>query len=87
MLRMLFTDHPRAIGESYVGHLRHASGFGLRMIAGGAACIVHGLVPGLFVKTGSATVRALYRDMQPRSERAEQAAAIAQTQFLPEYEI
>jgi hypothetical protein len=54
-----FTKHPVEIGESYSEHLGKATGFGLAMIAGGLACLVHGLLPFLFERTGSETVRRL----------------------------
>lgn len=60
MLRRLFLDHPDAVGESYGRHLLVASRFGLTMIAGGAACLVHALVPALFQTTGSGTVKRLH---------------------------
>lgn len=54
-----FTRHPRDIGESYVEHLAHAGGFGLTLIGTGLACLVHAVLPFLFVETGSRTVRRL----------------------------
>lgn len=63
MLRRLFTEHPAEVGESYFEHLRAAGTFGIRMIGGGIACVVHALVPGLFVTTGSGTVNRLYQQM------------------------
>ena len=58
-----FRDHPASVGETYAEHLAHASGFGLRMIVGGFACILHGLLPFLFVKTGSKQVSVLHDRM------------------------
>ncbi|WP_057883589.1 DUF6356 family protein [Tsuneonella troitsensis] len=58
-----FRDHPASVGETYGEHLAHASGFGLRMIVGGFACILHGLLPFLFVKTGSKQVSVLHDRM------------------------
>ena len=46
----LFTDHPASVGESYAEHLVTASGFGLRMVLAGLACMVHALLPFLFIK-------------------------------------
>lgn len=63
MIRSLFTRHPADVGETYGQHLAHASGFGVRMIAGGFACILHGLLPFLFVKTGSQQIRTLHDRM------------------------
>jgi len=62
-VRRLFTDHPAAVGETYGKHLLRALGFGLRMIAAGMACIIHALVPFLFVSTGSRTVAELNEQM------------------------
>lgn len=58
-----FTEHPASVGETYGEHLVHASGFGLRMILGGFACILHGLLPFLFVKTGSKQIETLHGRM------------------------
>ncbi|PZU56780.1 MAG: hypothetical protein DI547_15705 [Sphingobium sp.] len=86
MLNRFFLDHPRSVGESYTTHFGVATRFGLRMIVGGLACLVHGVIPVACVKTGSTTVRRLYADMQPRSERADPSHD-GDTRFLPEYEI
>ena len=59
----LFTDHPRSVGESYVEHLCFATTFGARMLQGGLACCLHGLLPFLFTTTGSRTVLTLYDRM------------------------
>lgn len=58
-----FTEHPASVGESYRQHLAHASGFGIRMVMGGFACILHGLLPFLFVKTGSKQIETLHGKM------------------------
>ena len=57
-IEKLFRDHPASVGESYGEHLGAATGFGLRLIGAGLACLVHGLLPFLFVKTGSNAIRA-----------------------------
>ena len=56
----LFVDHPRSLGESYREHQRHALEFGLAMIRGGLACVVHALLPALFVRTTSTTITRLH---------------------------
>jgi hypothetical protein len=71
MLRRLFLDHPRSVGESYGEHLRFAGGFGLTMIAGGVGAIAHALVPALFPRTGSAALARL----NARLEESRRAAA------------
>ncbi len=62
-IRQRFRDHPASVGESYGEHLGSATGFGLRMIAAGLCCLIHGLLPFLFVKTGSAAIRDLHGRM------------------------
>jgi hypothetical protein len=63
MFDRLFRDHPAEVGETYGEHLTAAGGFGLKMIGGGVACVVHAIVPGLFITTGSGTVKRLYDQM------------------------
>lgn len=63
MLLKSFTDHPNSVGESYFQHLQVASGSGARMVAGGMACLVHGLLPFLFTTTATDQIRYLHRRM------------------------
>lgn len=63
-----FTDHPKDVGETYFEHFGVASGFGLRMMVGGFACMIHGIFPFLFVKTGSREVQHLH-DIMVRNRR------------------
>lgn len=65
----LFTEHPASVGETYGEHFVMASSFGLRMIAGGIACLIHGLLPFLFVKTGSLQVATLHDRMVANRRR------------------
>jgi hypothetical protein len=59
----LFLEHPRSVGESYLEHQRKAFGFGLSLLAAGLACLVHGLVPAFFLRTGSQAVSRLHERM------------------------
>jgi hypothetical protein len=68
-LNRLFTEHPEAVGETYGEHLVMASGFGLKMIGAGLACLVHGLLPFLFVKTGSLAITELHQRMVTNRSR------------------
>jgi hypothetical protein len=67
-----FTEHPASVGESYGRHLLRAVYFGSRMLFAGFACLVHGLLPFLFVRTGSRAITELNyrmivaRQVQPR---------------------
>lgn len=63
MLRRLFLEHPAAVGESYGEHLVTAGRFGLAMMIGGGACIIHAILPAAFKTTGSATIAELHRQM------------------------
>jgi len=58
-----FTEHPASVGEGYFEHLARASCFGTRMMCAGFACLVHGLLPFLFVKTGSRAISELNERM------------------------
>ena len=66
----LLTDHPASVGETYLQHLGFASRFGLTMIAGGIACVLHGLLPFLCTTSGSRRVRRLYDILQRHPRRA-----------------
>jgi hypothetical protein len=70
----LFTDHPASVGESYVQHLGSAGSFGGRMILAGLACMLHGLLPFLFVRTGSQTIELLHQKMVVNRHRRPAAA-------------
>lgn len=54
-----FTEHPASVGESYTQHLFRAVYFGARMVFAGIACLVHGVLPFLFVRTGSRAIAEL----------------------------
>lgn len=58
-----FTEHPASVGETYGQHFRHAAGFGLAMMLGGLACLVHAVLPFAFMKTGSGIIECLYDRM------------------------
>lgn len=61
-------DHLDEVGESYGHHWRNATRFGVRMIGAGTLCCLHGIVPGLFSKTASNSVKSLYREMNARGK-------------------
>ena len=65
-LRHLFLSHPQSLGESYGEHAATAARFGWTMVVGGAACLVHALVPAWFSHTASDRVKALYAQMKAR---------------------
>lgn len=59
----LFTQHPASVGETYLQHLRTALSFGIRMLGGGTACLVHALLPFLFERTASRCIERLHDRM------------------------
>lgn len=64
-----FTDHPREVGETYGEHFAHAAGFGIRMIGGGIACLIHAVFPFLCVTTGSRTMNQLHSRLHGRADK------------------
>jgi len=79
--RLSFVEHPASVGETYVQHLRSAWGFSISMIGGGLACFLHGLLPFLFVSTGSSVIRRLHGSMVLNRQRcnAETGTALRAT--------
>jgi hypothetical protein len=88
MLNRYFLDHPRSVGETYPEHAATAFGFGIRMIGGGLAAMVHGVFPALCTRTASNTVKGLYDRMRSRQPAfAERQPAHRQPEWQLEYEI
>ncbi|AWN46329.1 hypothetical protein DK419_08395 [Methylobacterium terrae] len=77
MSKLSFSEHPASVGETYVEHMGVATGFGLRMIAGGLACLVHGILPFAFTSTGSRTIIRLHDRMVANRARADRHRAEA----------
>ncbi len=71
-----FTRHPASVGESYGKHFGVASRFGLRMIGGGLAALVHGVLPFLFTTTGSRTIEALHGEIVAKRADAVQTRSV-----------
>ena len=69
-LQRLFTEHPESVDESYGEHMVRASCFGGRMVMGGLACMLHALLPFLFVHTGGEAIDELHARMQATRRRA-----------------
>ncbi|MEO5866948.1 MAG: DUF6356 family protein [Sphingomonas sp.] len=77
MFRRLFLDHPASVGEGYAEHFGVASSFGLKMMAGGARCTLHALLPFVCKTAGSDTVAALHAELVTKRN----AARAAQSQM------
>ena len=63
MFKRLFVDHPKSVDENYVEHFGVASRFGFEMIWGGIKALVHAVIPGLCITSGSDTVKRLHSIM------------------------
>ncbi|AGH50946.1 MULTISPECIES: DUF6356 family protein [Sphingomonadales] len=91
MFDRLFLAHPRSVNESYVEHFGVAFRFGATMVASGLACMVHGIVPALFVRTGSNAVKRLHAQMAARQPspraREQRHAGWNEPEWQIEYEI
>ena len=62
-LQQLFSEHPQSVGETYGEHMVRASRFGGRMVLAGFACMLHALLPFVFVRTGSQAIEELNAQM------------------------
>jgi hypothetical protein len=77
----LFREHPNALGMSWAQHGAGAVRIGAQLIAAGAACMVHALVPAWFTETAGRTVTRLHQHMVQRK------AGAANPNNWPDYEI
>jgi hypothetical protein len=80
MFNRLFVDHPKSVDENYAEHFGVASRFGLTMIWGGLCALVHAVVPGWCITTGSDTIQRLNRIMV--EQRRAKGRAVAQMQTV-----
>jgi hypothetical protein len=62
-MRNLFTEHPASVGETYFEHMGQAMSFSAAMFFGSLVCLLHALLPWLFLKTGSGIIQGLYERM------------------------
>ena len=53
-------DHLNEVNETYLQHMAIAFKIGLTMLATGVFCLIPGLIPGLFKKTGSNQINKMY---------------------------
>ena len=63
LVERIFRAHPRKVGEGYLEHMAFAARFAGRMLAAGAAALIHALVPCLFETTASRMVRAIVAEL------------------------
>jgi hypothetical protein len=77
LLRSLFVEHPASVDETYLEHLISAVSFGTKMIVAGVACMVHGLLPAVFVTRGSDTICALHERMVLKRRKNSRSALMS----------
>lgn len=65
--------HLADAGESYFQHLRFACRVGAIAVAGGLACFVHALVPGICRHRASSAIRRLNRMIDERHGAQQEA--------------
>lgn len=63
MFDRLFLEHPRSVNESYFDHFKMALSFSVKLFSAAFACLVHAIVPGFCVKTGSRLIQEIHEDM------------------------
>ena len=73
-----FSEHPAAIGETYLKHMSAASSFGCSIMRSSLACIMHAMLPFLFETTGPGTVTAVHGRMVRNATRAKAEAGMFQ---------
>ena len=73
MIKRAFTEHPASVGETYAEHMGMAFGFGAKMVLSGLACLIHGIFPFLFVRTGRRCIEELHVRMVTHRDRRAQA--------------
>ncbi len=71
----IFTEHPASVGESYGEHFVQATRFGARLMFSGVACMVHAVLPFLFVRTASNNIAHLHGVMTARAMAGASRAA------------
>ena len=59
----LFTDHPKAVNETYLEHMHMSGSFGVWLLLAALCAFFHALFPFLFEKTASGIIKNLYGRM------------------------
>ncbi len=65
-MKNIFTEHPRAVGETYLQHFWFAFSTGLQLLLWGGVAILHALFPFMFKTFVSDRVKRLYKKIHFR---------------------
>ena len=53
MIKIIFLDHPKDIGETYLEHFKHALYFSFLLLIASLTCAIHAFFPFVFKTTAS----------------------------------
>jgi hypothetical protein len=84
-LKRLFTEHPHSVGETYLEHARHAASFARALFFAGAAAGIHALLPFLYERTASETIKELYQRMVIQRRNVSAWRRSGSTEFIGEH--
>lgn len=70
LYRQYFSEHPAAVNETYIQHMRQAIWTGTNLILAGLAAIAHGFIPGIFTTTASDFARQVVQNVDARKKKA-----------------
>ena len=59
IINCMFLKHPEEQNMTYFEHLKHACSYGIQALGCSLIFVVHGFIPCLFEKTGSAMIKDL----------------------------
>jgi len=62
----LFTDHPAAVNETFLQHMRFALGFSFWLGVASIAALVHAIIPALCKTTASRILKRLHAKIMAR---------------------
>lgn len=63
------SKHLKEINETYLEHMFYALKYGFKMIFAGIACIIHALLPDIFVTTASQTIESIKNEINLRTDK------------------
>jgi hypothetical protein len=61
--------HLKEIHESYFEHMQFAQKCGWRMVIAGLACVIHSIIPDIFMTTASDTMKELEEEINARKNK------------------
>jgi len=71
-LKLKLRAHLDEVNEGYFEHALHAGEYALTFAVLTVTTLIHAVLPFLFVKTGSRTIKRMYKHIEHRSEQPTQ---------------